>query len=67
MKMKMVILLSPHYNLVHTNQTITDILICIGPEGGYQEKEINAIIESDGNQYRWAILFYEQKQLPLDH
>lgn len=34
--------------LVHTNQTITDILICIGPEGGYQEKEINAIIESDG-------------------
>ena len=34
--------------LVHTNQTITDILICIGPEGGYQEKEINAIIESGG-------------------
>ena len=33
---------------VHTNQTITDILICVGPEGGYQEKEINAIIESDG-------------------
>ena len=33
---------------VHTNQTITDILICIGPEGGYQEKEINAIIESGG-------------------
>ena len=33
---------------IHTNQTITDILICIGPEGGYQEKEINAIIESGG-------------------
>ena len=33
---------------VHTNQTITDILICIGPEGGYQEKEINAIIKSGG-------------------
>ena len=33
---------------VHTNQTITDILICIGPEGGYQENEINAIIESGG-------------------
>ena len=33
---------------VHTNQTITDILICIGPEGGYQEKEINVIIESGG-------------------
>ena len=47
-EMKMVILLSLHYNLVHTNQTITDILICIGPEGGYQEKEINAIIESGG-------------------
>ena len=34
--------------LVHTNQTLTDILICVGPEGGYQEKEINAIIESGG-------------------
>ena len=33
---------------VHTNQTLTDILICVGPEGGYQEKEINAIIESGG-------------------
>ena len=33
---------------VHTSQTLTDILICVGPEGGYQEKEINAIIESDG-------------------
>lgn len=33
---------------VHTSQTITDILICVGPEGGYQEKEINAIIESGG-------------------
>ena len=33
---------------VHTNQTLTDVLICVGPEGGYQEKEINAIIESGG-------------------
>ena len=33
---------------VYNNQTITDILICIGPEGGYQEKEINAIIDSGG-------------------
>ena len=33
---------------IHSNQNITDILICIGPEGGYQEKEINAIIESGG-------------------
>lgn len=33
---------------IHSNQSITDILICIGPEGGYQEKEINAIIESGG-------------------
>ena len=33
---------------VHSNQTLTDILICVGPEGGYQEKEINAIIESGG-------------------
>ena len=33
---------------VHANQTLTDILICVGPEGGYQEKEINAIIESGG-------------------
>ena len=33
---------------IHNNQNITDILICIGPEGGYQEKEINAIIKSGG-------------------
>ena len=33
---------------IHNTQHITDILICIGPEGGYQEKEINAIIESGG-------------------
>ena len=33
---------------VHSDESITDILICIGPEGGYQEKEINAIIESGG-------------------
>ena len=34
---------------VNSDESITDILICIGPEGGYQEKEINAIIESGGN------------------
>ena len=33
---------------IHSAQNITDILICIGPEGGYQEKEINVIIESGG-------------------
>ena len=33
---------------IHNDQNITDILICIGPEGGYQEKEINVIIESGG-------------------
>lgn len=33
---------------VHSDESITDILICIGPEGGYQEKEINAIIKSGG-------------------
>ena len=33
---------------IHNDKNITDILICIGPEGGYQEKEINVIIESDG-------------------
>ena len=33
---------------IHSNPNIIDILICIGPEGGYQEKEINAIIESGG-------------------
>ena len=33
---------------VHSDESITDILICIGPEGGYQEKEINAIIEGGG-------------------
>ena len=33
---------------IHSNQNITDILVCIGPEGGYQEKEINVIIESGG-------------------
>ena len=33
---------------VHSDESIIDILICIGPEGGYQEKEINAIIESGG-------------------
>lgn len=34
---------------VNSDESITDILICIGPEGGYQENEINAIIESGGN------------------
>lgn len=34
--------------LIRSNLNVTDILICIGPEGGYQEKEINAIIESGG-------------------
>ena len=33
---------------IHNDQNITDILICIGPEGVYQEKEINVIIESGG-------------------
>ena len=33
---------------LHSDKSVTDVLICIGPEGGYQEKEINAIIESDG-------------------
>ena len=33
---------------IHNNQNIKDILICIGPEGGYQENEINAIIECGG-------------------
>ena len=33
---------------IHNDQNITDILICIGPEGGYQEKEINVIIECGG-------------------
>ena len=33
---------------MHNNKNITDFLICIGPEGGYQENEINAIIESGG-------------------
>ena len=33
---------------IHNDQNITDILICIGPEGGYQEKEINVIIKSGG-------------------
>ena len=33
---------------IQSDQNITDILICIGPEGGYQEKEINVIIECGG-------------------
>ena len=33
---------------LHSDKSVTDVLICIGPEGGYQEKEINAIIESGG-------------------
>lgn len=30
------------------DKSVTDVLICIGPEGGYQEKEINAIIKYGG-------------------
>ncbi|ETJ32779.1 RNA methyltransferase, RsmE family, partial [human gut metagenome] len=30
---------------LHSDKSVTDVLICIGPEGGYQEKEINAIIK----------------------
>lgn len=33
---------------LHSDKSVTDILICIGPEGGYQEKEINAIIKYGG-------------------
>lgn len=33
---------------LHSDKSVTDVLICIGPEGGYQEKEINAIIKYDG-------------------
>ena len=33
---------------LHSDKSVTDVLICIGPEGGYQEKEINVIIESGG-------------------
>ena len=33
---------------LHSDKSVTDVLICIGPEGGYQEKEINAIIKSGG-------------------
>jgi len=33
---------------VHTNQTITDILICVGPEGGYQEVSLgNTILRAE--------------------
>ena len=33
---------------VNSDSTNRDILICIGPEGGFQEKEINDIIECGG-------------------
>lgn len=33
---------------LHSDKPVTDVLICIGPEGGYQEKEINAIIKYGG-------------------
>ena len=33
---------------LHSDKSVTDVLICIGPEGGYQEKEINAIIKYSG-------------------
>ena len=42
------ILLNDVLSQVNSDESITDILICIGPEGGYQENEINAIIESGG-------------------
>lgn len=32
----------------NNDSTNRDILICIGPEGGFQEKEINDIIECGG-------------------
>lgn len=51
---------------LHSDKSVTDVLICIGPEGGYQEKEINAIIKYGGNQYRWEIQFYGLKLLLLD-
>ena len=35
-------------DVLKTLQSVTDVLICIGPEGGYQEKEINAIIKYGG-------------------
>lgn len=33
---------------LHSDKSVTDVLICIGSEGGYQEKEINAIIKYGG-------------------
>lgn len=33
---------------LHSDKSVTNVLICIGPEGGYQEKEINAIIKYGG-------------------
>ena len=33
---------------LHSDKSVTDVVICIGPEGGYQEKEINAIIKYGG-------------------
>ena len=33
---------------LHSDKSVTDVLFCIGPEGGYQEKEINAIIKYGG-------------------
>lgn len=33
---------------LYSDKSVTDVLICIGPEGGYQEKEINAIIKYGG-------------------
>ena len=33
---------------INSDSTNRDILICIGPEGGFQEKEINDIIECGG-------------------
>ena len=33
---------------LHSDKSVTDVLICIGPEGCYQENEINAIIKYGG-------------------
>ena len=33
---------------LHSDKSVTDVLICICPEGGYQENEINAIIKYGG-------------------
>ena len=51
MKMKQVRLSKMYFKTLHSDKSVTDVLICIGPEGGYQEKEINAIKNMVENQY----------------